>query len=359
MVAEIFQPGCQLGLWAVPDVRSDKDRGMALLFAGICILDSLEGCFARNGWFKRLIARDDDSTVRRQLRGLAECGLIEIEIRRGRDRYIRPLVPIGDVLRSGLWKALALAVLDLRRAPAELKRLAKMSLRGLGRRFCDLKKLAVEPIPRPKKREKCTSSARQNARVYPTMSDSEEKRASAKHVVAGLPGIQEAQPTEGDPAAASLFERLGGLLRPEARSLARWAREAGATLQQVQMSCTALASRKPGSIHSRSGYLRRLVEAAMRGEEVGLSVAPPTHPSDLGERPQRVVQAPPKPRREIPSDWLPGIEHEAARELCNEAASALRAMGTPRPSDSEIRDAARALWQRQNPQEVLPWMRKN
>lgn len=348
----------QLSLWAVPDVRSDKDRGMALLFAGICILDSLEGCFAKNGWMKRFIGRGDDSTVRRQLRGLAECGLIKIEIRRGRDRTIRPLVPIGDVLRSGLWKALALAVLDLRRAPAELKRLAKMSLRGLGRRFCDLKKLAVEPISRPKKREKCTASARQNARVNLYKERSEE--ATAKPVVDGLPGIHEAQPTECDPAAASLFERIGGLLRPEARSLARWAREAGATLQQVQMSCTALASRKPGSIHSRSGYLRRLVEAAMRGEEVGLTVAPPTHPSDLGVRPQRVVQAEVRPRRAIPADWLPGIEHEAARELCNEAASALRAMGTPRPSDSEIRDAARALWKRQNPSsDASPRTRKN
>ncbi len=80
---------------------------------------------------------------------------------------------------------------------------------------------------------------------------------------------------------------------------------------------------------------------------------PPTHPSDRRERPQRVVMAP--TRKAIPPDWLPGVEYEAARGFCNEAAQKLRALGDPNPPSAEIRDMPRFLWQRRNPQEVPPW----
>jgi protein-disulfide isomerase len=49
------------------------------------------------------------------------------------------------------------------------------------------------------------------------------------------------------------------------------------------------------------------------------------------------------------------VEYEASRALCNEAAQKLRALGDTNPSSAEIRDMARLLWKRQNPQEVPPW----
>jgi hypothetical protein len=76
-----------------------------------------------------------------------------------------------------------------------------------------------------------------------------------------------------------------------------------------------------------------------------------SHPSDLGERPQRVVKA----LRPIPPDWLPSVDYEAARGFCNEAARLIRLEGAERLSDTEIRDRARLLWQRQYPMEVPPW----
>ncbi len=56
---------------------------------------------------------------------------------------------------------------------------------------------------------------------------------------------------------------------------------------------------------------------------------------------------------------MPGDGSEAqgdfARLAAGRGVQSERALGDPNPSSAEIRDMARLLWQRWNPQEVLPW----
>lgn len=288
------------------------------MFTHICILDSLprqhgqlrEGCFVGNAKLAALIGREDDSTVRRYLQELAEHGLIKRTLVKGRERTIEPLVSLGDALRGG-WRALAYAVLDYRRAPSALKRLASLAL-GKTRRLCDLKKLGVEADFGQKTPRNCTGSARRFARVYPIKSDSEEATARVLSYQNSGTGIREVSlPTTlpHDPAAASLFERSAGVLQPEAVGLARWAMKIGASVEHVRVSCAALSSRPQEKVKNRIGYLKSLVKAAVEGESLSLTAAPPTHHSDLGERPGPRITVAPKPLAEAAQEkdaWLTG-----------------------------------------------------
>jgi hypothetical protein len=121
--------------------------------------------------------------------------------------------------------------------------------------------------------------------------------------------------------------------------------------KSVEAVKSALKAAKAYAATHEVRSLPALLVTAIRG-----SWQPPTpptsHPSDLGERPQRVVKA----LRPIPPDWLPGVDYEAARGFCNEAARLIRLEGTNRPSDMEIRDRARLLWRHAHPLETPTWL---
>ena len=145
--------------------------------------------------------------------------------------------------------------------------------------------------------------------------------------------------------AAVTLLRENGLPEPDAVSIAVEVAKNTWQLERVKQAIRAARARGE-SLHNLGGFVR----AALRGG--WLPPTPPSsHPSDLGERPQRVVKA----LRPIPPNWLPGVDYEAARGFCNEAARLIRLEGTERSSDTEIRDRARLLWQRQNPQGVVLW----
>ncbi len=110
-----------------------------------------------------------------------------------------------------------------------------------------------------------------------------------------------------DPAAVTLL-RANGLPEPDAMSIAVEVAKNAWPLERVKQAIRA---------------------ARARGESL----------RNLGERPQRVVKA----LRPIPPDWLPGVDYEAARGFCNEAARLIRQEGAERLTDAEIRDRARLL----------------
>ena len=104
-------------------------------------------------------------------------------------------------------------------------------------------------------------------------------------------------------------------------------------------------------IACRRCIARGAVRSAVRGAAYLLPDVKPTHASDLGERPQRIVKA----LRPIPADWLPGVSHDQARHYCNEAMRILRLSGIMHPRDFEISDTARQLWRRDNNQKASSW----
>ncbi len=309
----------------LPEVRSDRDRHLARLFRDICYLDSCEGCHAHNAWFARQLSVVE-STVKRLLAVLVQNGLIEIEYAHGRRVGIRPLAPLADVLQAG-WVALCEAVLDRQKFPALLRRMAASILNRLGlRRGPDLSRLGVSYD------QNCAPPAPGNAPLSPVRRVSQESQQT------------EQRATVADPAAVTLL-RENGLPEPDAMSIAVEVTKNAWPLERVKQALRAAKARGE-NLRNLGGFVR----AALRGG--WLPPAPPTsHPSDLGERPQRVVKA----LRPIPPDWLPGVDYEAARGFCNEAARLIRLEGTERPMDTEIRDRARLLWQREHPLEVPAW----
>ncbi len=312
-------------------MRRDREWHLAQLFRDICYLDSCEGCHAHNAWFARQLGVVE-STIKRLLGVLSDCGLIEIEYAHGRRICIRPRVTLTEVLQAG-WVALCEAVLDRQKFPALLRRIANAVLHRLGlRRGPDLAKLGVSH------EQNCAPSAPTNAPLSPVRRVSQENQQTEQAAAKPEPM------TVADPAAVTLL-RENGLPEPDAVSIATEVSKNSWSLERVKQAIRAARARGE-NLRNLGGFVR----AALRGG--WLPPAPPaSHPSDLGERPQRVVKA----LRPIPPDWLPGVDYEAARALCNEAASTLRAMGTSRPSDTEIRDRARLLWQRQNPMDTPPW----
>ncbi len=147
--------------WRLPEVRRNRDRHLAQLFRDICYLDSCEGCFASNAWFERQVGVVE-STIKRLLNVLTECGLVEVTILHGNERQIRPLVSLADVLTAG-WKELCEAVLDRHKFPSALRRLAAGVLRRLGiRRGPNLSRLgcSVESESASFTGRKCAPPAR-------------------------------------------------------------------------------------------------------------------------------------------------------------------------------------------------------
>ena len=107
--------------FTLPDVRCDRDRHLARLFRDICYLDACGECRASNAWFERQVGVVE-STIKRLINVLVECGLVEVQILHGNRRRIRPLVNITDVLQAG-WQALCQAVLDRSKYPEAVRRL--------------------------------------------------------------------------------------------------------------------------------------------------------------------------------------------------------------------------------------------
>jgi DNA-binding transcriptional ArsR family regulator len=309
--------------FTLPDVRRDRDRHLAQLFRDICYLDSCEGSFASNGWFERQLGVVD-STVKRLLRVLVECGLVEVEVLQGNQRRIRPLATLAEALASG-WKALCRAVLDRQKLPAALRRLAASQLRRSG---CNLARLGLS---RP---QKCAPPA---PRIAPP---SPEKKREAWKTTTSV-AVPPAEAREPQPEAVAVAVSAG-LTEQAARSAVR-----EKPLESVR---GAIAAVRAYAARHEVRSLPALLFTAIRSGWLP-PAPPPCHPSDLGERPQRVVKA----RRAIPPDWLPGVDYELARALCNEAAQTLRALGSANPTDAEIRNMARLLWERQHPKEVPPW----
>ncbi|WP_309707452.1 hypothetical protein, partial [Armatimonas sp.] len=130
-----------------------------------------------------------------------------------------------------------------------------------------------------------------------------------------------------------------GIPLPEAEMLAEGIAKDGGTLEQLQHAVGVASTSK---LRSPAGFIRAAVRSAVRGAAYLLPDGKPTHASDIGQRPQRIVKA----LRPIPADWLPGVSHDQARSFCNEAVRLLRLAGTALPSDSEIQDMARQLCQR-------------
>lgn len=311
--------------FTLPDVRRDRDRHLARLFRDICYLDSCEGCHAHNAWFARQLGVVE-STIKRLLGVLTQNKLIEVEYAHGRRVAIRPLAPLTDVLQAG-WVALCEAVLDRQKFPALLRRLAACVLHRLGlRRGPDLAKLGVS------KSQNCAPPAPGNAPLSSCIRASQESQQT------------EQSATVADPAAVSLL-RENGLPEPDAVSIATEITKNAWPLERVKQALRAAKARGE-SLRNLGGFVR----AALRGGWLP-PAQPSSHPSDLGERPQRVVKA----LRPIPPDWLPGVDYEAARGFCNEAARLIRLEGTEHPADTEIRDRARLLWQREHPQAVAAW----
>ena len=264
--------------------------------------------------------------MKRLLAVLVQNKLIEIEYAHGRRVAIRPLAPLADVLQAG-WVALCEAVLDRQKLPALLRRMAASVLNRLGlQRGPDLSKLGVS------KSQNCAPPAPGNAPLSPVRRVSQESQQT------------EQRATVADPAAVTLL-RENGLPEPDAMSIAVEVTKNAWPLDRVKQALRAARARGE-NLRNLGGFVR----AALRGG--WLPPAPPSsHPSDLGERPQRVVKA----LRPIPPDWLPGVDYELARGFCNEAARLIRLEGTERPMDTEIRDRARLLWQREHSQEVPVW----
>lgn len=128
--------------------------------------------------------------------------------------------------------------------------------------------------------------------------------------------------------------------KPEAELLAEGIAKDGGTLEQLRHAVEVALTSKP---KSPAGFIRAAVRSAIRGVEYLFPTPKASHPSDLGERPQRVVS---KPKKVIPSDWLPRVPDEGACGYCNEAVRLLKLQGEANPSDEEICDRARLLWQK-------------
>lgn len=263
----------------LPDVRSDRDRHLAKLFRDICYLDACGECCASNAWFERQVGVVE-STIKRLLNVLAECGLIEVEILHGSRRRIRPCVPINAVLQAG-WKALCLAVLDRRKYPEELRRLAASVLRRIGvRRGPDLTKLGVSH------EDNCAPRAPRNAPLFP-FKESEARKATT--------GRESGSESKGYGVVVSPAEALEPL--PEAVAMAV---SAGLTTHSARRAVgekpvsVVRAAIRAAKVYAASHEVRSLpalLVTAIRAEWLP-PVPPSSFGSDRGERPQRVVAAP-------------------------------------------------------------------
>jgi hypothetical protein len=329
----------------VPDVRSDCRYRLALLFADICYLDALHGCTAGNEWFVTRLKKVagevlHPSTIKDLLALLKAAGLIEVSVAHGNDRVIRPLVPLAEVFQH--WLELAQICVRRLKLPALVRAAARTAISQLmaGSRTPSLERLAGNGLA-SLQAENSAPPPPPTPRRFP-LSEKEPKgeRQQTEQVVSEPTPIPSA-----DPAAVTLL-RENGLPEPDAVSIAVEVTKNAWPLERVKQALRAARARGE-SLRNLGGFVR----AALRGG--WLPPAPPSsHPSDLGERPQRVVKA----LRPIPPDWLPGMDYEAARGFCNEAARLIRLEGTERPSDTEIRDRARLLWQREHPKEEPVWL---
>lgn len=330
--------------WSVPDVRSDCRYRLALLFADICYLDALHSCTAGNEWFVTRLKKVagevlHPSTIKDLLALLKGAGLIAVSVAHGNDRVIRPLVPLVEVFAH--WLELAQVCARRLKFPALVRAAARTAISQLtaGTRTPNQERLAGNALG-SSQAENSAPPPPPTPRRFP-LSDKEPK-GERQHTGEAAPEL--VLTPSADPAAVTLL-RENGLPEHDAVSIAGEATKRGWSLERVTQAIRAAKARGEG-VRNLGGFVR----AALRGG--WLPPAPPSsHPADLGERPQRVVKA----LRPIPPDWLPGVDYESARGFCNEAARLIRLEGTERPSDTKIRDRARLLWQRRNPQEVPAW----
>ncbi len=328
-------------LFIVPEGRWDAQRRLARLFRDICYNDARpEGCIAGNEFLAKQAGIVADH-VRALLRQLKDYGLIEIEVR-GPKRRIRPLVKLTEVMKRG-WHALWLAILERDTFPAAIRRLAAALLKRHCPNRPDLEKLGVdliEPASPPPAPKNSSGSLRQTLRLSPDKGNPQESTTKAQeHEQAHTP-----EPNLGS-AAVSLLTQKGGIPLPEAEMLAEGIAKDGGTLEQLTHAVTIASTSK---LRSPAGFIRAAVRSAVRGAAYLLPGGKPTHASDLGGRPQRIVKA----LRPIPADWLPGVPYDQARSYCNEAMRLLRMEGQERPADTEIRDRARKIWNRAGKQEA-------
>lgn len=330
--------------YTIPDVRSDCSYRLALLFADICYLDSLYGCTARNEWFVARLKKVagealHPSTIKDLIALLKSAGLVEAEIEHGNDRVLRPLVALAKLFPH--WRELAQICVRRMKLPPSIRAAARAALAPslTNRRAPSVERLAGSAIG-SLRADKSAPPPPPTPRRFPLFGKEPIGERQQTECVVREPELK----AVADPAAVSLL-RESGLPEPDAVSIAVEATISGWSLERVRQAVRA-ARAKGESVRNPGGFVR----AALRGG--WLPPAPASeYASDRGERPQRVV----KTTRPIPPDWLPGVDYETARGLCNEAVSALRAMGDPSPPSAEIRDMARLLWQRANPGAIPAW----
>lgn len=319
--------------FTLPDCRWDAQRRLARLFRDICYNDARpEGCIAGNEFLGKQAGIVPDH-VRALLRQLKDHGLIEIEVH-GPKRRIRPLAKLTEVMKRG-WQALWLAILERDTFPSAIRRLAAVLLKKTAPNRPDLEKLGIdleEPAPPPSAPKNSSGRLRQTLRLSPDKGNPQETTTS---------------PPESKPelnlgsAAVSLLTQEVGIPQAGAQLLAEGIAADGGTLEQLKHAVRVASTSK---LRSPAGFIRTAVRAAVRGAAYLLPSTKSSHASDLGERPQRVVKAP----RPIPPDWLPNVPYEEARGYCNEAMRLLRLSGISHPTDEEVRDMARQIWQREH-----------
>ena len=263
----------------LPDVRSDRDRHLAKLFRDICYLDSCEGCRASNAWFQGQLGVVE-STIKRLIGVLVECRLVEVEVVHGNVRWIRPLAAVADVLKAG-WKALCEAVLDRRKYPEDIRRIAAVMLRRLGmRRGPDLSKLGVSHP------QKCAPSAPRIAPPYPLKESEARKTTTVRETrsESKREGVVVSPAEAPEPLAEAVDVAVGAGLSTHS------ARRAVAE-KPVAVVRAAIRAAKVYAASHEVRSLPALLVTAIRAE--WLPPAPPSSfGSDRGERPQRVVAAP-------------------------------------------------------------------
>ena len=259
--------------FTIPNLRRDCSRRLALLYREIVLLDSApDGCFAGNTYLAQKYLKCHPSTVRDLAAILEKHGLIERTIEHGRERHIKPLVPL-EALRAQ-WRELALVCVECRRAGALLRAAARQALKLVrGAMATVAPQLRALPAA-----NSAPLSFRQRGR--------HDEKASTSHERA-------TDPTRS--AAASCLSAV--VPESSAQALAGVALRLGRPLEHVRLAVSALKARQAAgqAITNPGGYLRRLIEADTGS--LGLPTSPPSHPS---ERPRvalvtRIVVAPPKP----------------------------------------------------------------
>lgn len=337
----------QLPLFTLPEVRRDCEMRLAALFRDICYNDARpEGCIAGNEFLASQcgVSRGHVPAL---LARLEACNLVVIEITRGNVRKVTPLVDLATVMRCG-WKALCVAILARDKFPRPLRALAKWLLDREHSGKPDLVKLGIEqcrevlnaarssakrssPNPQtPVSGKKSEGTLKGTLKGFPIKERSEETTTSteASKIPTSPQSAQPAAQSAPDPAAVLLLTQKAAIPEPEARSLAATLTKMGGTVGNISHAVQVMLGKS--GVTNRGGFLVSAIRAAVAGNPYLLPTPGAAHPSDRGERPQRLYSAPrtatkapeapaaPTAWEKLSAEAQEGLKHRAMEQLATE-----------------------------------------